>query len=211
MRFAMPARTRGRFLVFEGIDGSGQTTQVGQLAAWLQARGESVLSTREPSRGPIGQWLRQVLAHQVAIASEEARALLFAADRLDHVAREITPALDAGRVVISDRYFLSSYAYQTLTAGLGWLQEINALAPWPDLTFFLDVPVEVCLQRLAERGNPRELYEQEATLATVRGHYLTLIADAQAKGLPIEIVDGRGSIEEVARAVREGYLWHFPD
>src|SRR6185369_8913434 len=107
---------RAIFVVLEGIDGSGTTTQLGRLQAYLERRGRAVHPTREPSTGPVGRLLREILLGQHRLPGGEpadglAMALLFAADRRDHVRREIEPALGAGRDVVSDRYLLSSLAY----------------------------------------------------------------------------------------------------
>lgn len=158
------------FIVLEGIDGSGTTTQAARLARTLEARGSRVHATREPSTGPIGRLLRQALTGTL-LADERpvqldfcAMALLFAADRMDHVRREIDPALARGEVVISDRYDLSSLIYQSETSPdaeqyLPWLTGLNAQARRPDLTVVLSVDAEVALARRRARGGADELFE----------------------------------------------------
>ena len=157
----------GRFIVLEGIDGSGTTTQAQRLVAALQQQGRPALFTCEPSSGPIGQQLRQLLGASGDEASRawDTLALLFAADRLDHVAREIRPALAAGRIVVCDRYDLSSYAYQSATAlpgtdPLPWIRALNQRAPRPDLTLVFDVDPDIAEQRRIARGLPAELFER---------------------------------------------------
>jgi dTMP kinase len=157
----------GRFIVLEGIDGSGTTTQAQRLVAALQQHGRAALFTCEPSSGPIGKQIRQLLGASGDEASRgwDTLALLFAADRLDHVAREIRPALAAGTIVICDRYDLSSYAYQSATAlpgtdPLPWLRALNQRAPRPDLTLVLDVDPDIAEQRRHARGLPAELFER---------------------------------------------------
>src|SRR5690606_1380005 len=142
-------------IVLEGIDGAGTTTQAERLAELLRGWGKSVVLTREPTSGPIGRLLRTTLGGGLTDAEGErvdldwaAMALLFAADRLDHVRREIEPALLRGEVVISDRYDLSSLVYQSATCPEGasatpWLTQLNARARRPDLTLVLDIPPEV--------------------------------------------------------------------
>ncbi len=163
--------TRGRFIVLEGIDGSGTTTQAKRLTEELARRGRSVVATWEPSTGPVGQLIRRALRHELARddggqreLSWETLALLFAADRADHVESVIRPALDAGLIVVSDRYDLSSLTYQSLTApepdgALAWIRTLNARAVRPDLTLVLDVAGDVAEVRRASRGGPAELFE----------------------------------------------------
>src|SRR5580704_3077298 len=141
---------RGRFVVLEGIDGSGTTTHVARLADRLRARKELVRTTREPSDGPVGTLVRQVLTGRVVVPGGLApgwatMALLFAADRMDHVESEIAPFIDQGGVVVSDRYDASSLAYQSVSSGaesreaVEWIRSINRYVLRPDLTIVLDV------------------------------------------------------------------------
>lgn len=164
--------SRGRFIVLEGIDGSGTTTQARRLVEALEARGEPTLLTCEPTSGPVGALLRQALQKKL-LADDGAAArrldwttlaLLFAADRLDHLHQVVVPALEAGRTVVSDRYVLSSLAYQSVTSpegpeSLPWIRELNRHAPPPDLTLVLDVDEAVAAERRALRGGPPELFE----------------------------------------------------
>jgi dTMP kinase len=136
------------FIVLEGIDGSGTTTQLDRLAGHLSARGRRVHATREPSAGPVGRLLREILlgGHRLpdgSPADGRAMALLFAADRRDHLRREIEPALAAGIDVVCDRYLLSSLAYQGEEAERGWVAELARDVRPPDLTLLLDLPVSV--------------------------------------------------------------------
>lgn len=149
----------GRFIVLEGIDGSGTTLQTGALGSRLRERGHDVLETHEPSTGAIGRLIRERLATGAAHADPWSLALLFAADRIDHVEHEIGPAVAAGRIVLCDRYVMSSWAYQSLDCDPEWVHEINRRAPWPDLTLFLDVPAEVAFARIERRkasGGPAQ-------------------------------------------------------
>jgi dTMP kinase len=182
----------GRFIVLEGIDGCGSTTQSGLLATALKARGIEVCSTCEPSTGPVGRLIRQALRSELTTGDGAARglswaamALLFAADRVDHVSTVIEPALASGRVVISDRYDLSTLAYQSTTSTepgdvVPWLRAINARARRPDLTLVLDVSPELAEQRRLARRGQSELYEQcelQRTLADVYRHAEVLVPD----------------------------------
>ena len=155
---------KGRFIVFEGIDGSGTTTQATLAAAALRADGFRVLQTREPSDRPIGMLIRQALQGRVGLPvsggplTEGTLALLFAADRLDHLEAEILPALRPGQLVICERYLLSSLAYQGAACSIDWVEQINAGAISPDLTIFLDVKPGEASRRRAARGSARELF-----------------------------------------------------
>jgi dTMP kinase len=162
----------GRFIVLDGIDGSGTTTQGQRLVVALEAAGVSARFTCEPSSGAIGRQIRQLLAAGAEDPSHawDTLALLFAADRLDHLAREIRPALAAGVTVVCDRYDLSSLAYQSATAvapeaapgqgPLDWIRALNQRALRPDLTVVLDVDPDVAETRRAARGQPAELFER---------------------------------------------------
>jgi dTMP kinase len=132
---------------------------------------------------------------------DDLMALLYAADRLDHVRAIVAPALAAGTTVICDRYRLSSLAYQALGADEAWIAALNSKAPPPQLTLFLDVPLEVCLARMAARRGTVELYEERAKLARVRANYERLIAQERAAGAPLAVVDGNGSPTAVTDAL----------
>lgn len=158
------------FIVIEGIDGAGTTTQTALLASALRARGRAVRTTREPSDGPIGVLIRQVLSGRLVVPGEapaplgwETMAALFAADRLDHVAAEVAPALREGQAVISDRYDASSVAYQGISADdpevFEWILALNARARRPDLTVVLDVSPEVAQARRAARADRAEIFD----------------------------------------------------
>ena len=134
---------RGRFLVLEGIDGSGTTTQLDRALKYVRNRGFPAVATREPSTGPIGRLLREALLGRLGMpdgARMDGRtmALLFAADRIDHLQREIEPHLAAGTTVISDRYLLSSLAYQAEEAERDWVLGLARGVLRPDLTMLLN-------------------------------------------------------------------------
>ncbi len=155
-----------RFIVIEGIDGAGTTTQTERLVRALTARGQAAHATHEPSKGPIGLHLREILAKRVQLLGDSGAqlALLFAADRLDHLGREVRPALQAGTWVISDRYDHSSVAYQSVSAGadIAWLRSLNAHADRPHLVLVLDVSPEVARARRLARDAHRELFDDDA-------------------------------------------------
>lgn len=202
---------RGFFVVLEGIDGSGTTTQLQRVRDVLVGRGLSVLGTREPTSGPVGTFLRQALERRLADEAGQsteldwsALALLFAADRVDHVSREIAPALERGQVVLSDRYDLSSIIYQSATSPLGrdavdWLRTINSHAVRPDLTIVLRIDADVAAARRRARGGSAELYERDELQRRLAAHYLE--AETLMPGERLTFVDAEGSQEEVTSAV----------
>lgn len=205
-------RRRGRFLVLEGLDGAGTTTQSRLLAEMLRRAGRQVHLTSEPSGGPVGALVRQVLTRRVSGAlgrgfDPDALALLFAADRLDHYRTEVEPRLAEGRDVVSDRYALSSLAYQSLTTGdLRWVEAVNARAPAPDLTIFLRVrPAVAWRRRYAESGG-RELYEVPALQRRVARSYERCLGILRRRGEAVAVVDGEGRMDQVAAAVRAAAL-----
>ena len=162
---------RGRFIVLEGIDGSGTTTQAARLVASLRAAGQVVVGTREPSEGPMGLLLRQALTRRLVGISDRVLALLFAADRLDHLASLVEPALAEGKVVVSDRYVLSSLAYQGMRLPLAWVEALNAAARPADLTLYLDVDVRTASRRRHVRGGPVELFDADPVQRSVARAY----------------------------------------
>ena len=201
------------FIVLEGIDGAGTTTQAERLAEWLRSLGKGVVLTREPTDGPIGRLLRTALGGALTDAEGgrveldwAAMALLFAADRLDHIRREIEPALSRGDVVISDRYDLSSLVYQSATCPEGesasaWLAQLNLRARRPDLTLVLDIPPEIAEERRKARAEAPEIFEEAALQRRLAGFY------KRARDfLPqdrIEVVCGAGTMEQVAERLRK--------
>jgi dTMP kinase len=198
---------RGRFVVIEGLDGAGTTTQARLLGERLRAAGRAVHVTAEPSGGPAGALVRQVLQKRVTGGpaggfDPHALALLFAADRLDHVAAEVAPRLAAGCDVVSDRYTLSSLAYQGLTTGdLSWVEAINRHAAAPDLTIFLRVRPGLALGRRKAAATTPELYEVAAFQRRVARGYERGLARLRAAGQRVEVLDGERPVDEVAAAI----------
>jgi dTMP kinase len=181
---------KGIFIVIEGLDGSGKTTQAALLAKKL-SQNHIVLLTAEPSRGKIGTFIRQGCLYEDKRLPTEAEALLFAADRIEHMQKEVKPALDEGKLVICDRYVYSSLAYQG-SAGLSldWIKTINARALQPDFSVFIDVAPERVLERLQRKKSVMETIE---TQRKVREIYLKFVE----KGELIR-VDGDKPKEAVA-------------
>lgn len=195
-----------KLLVLEGLDGAGTTTQARRLADALAARGHTAHVTREPSDGPIGRLIREMLTGGHALPSGQALdqgmfGLLFAADRLDHVQREVAPALAAGTVVISDRWYHSSLAYQGTGAERAWIRMLNQRARRPDLTIFLRVRAEVAAQRRVAAGRAQELFEDLAMQERVAAGYDEVLAALRAEGEPIAILDGERALDDVTAAI----------
>ncbi|HEX2294061.1 MAG TPA: dTMP kinase [Actinomycetota bacterium] len=173
------AGERGYFVVFEGGDGSGKSTQMAALVRWLEARGADVVTTREPGGTEIGRHIREVLLDPACDAMDaRTEALLYAADRAQHVAEVIRPALEAGKIVVSDRFIDSSLAYQGVARDLG-LEEVYRISRWatddlmPDVVFFLSMDSRLGLRRID--GNPDRIeLEDSAFHDKVGAAYLEL-------------------------------------
>lgn len=163
---------KGIFIVVEGLDGSGKTTQAKVLASKLR-RNHTAIYTAEPSRGKVGTFIRNRILYSEKRPSTIVEALLFAADRIEHVQKTIQPALEEGQIVVSDRYLYSSLAYQG-SAGLStqWIETINRHALKPDLALFIDVDPEAVFHRLKQRKSVMENLE---TQRRVREIYLKFV------------------------------------
>jgi dTMP kinase len=171
----------GIFVVIEGIDGAGTTTQCERYGAHLRAARRLVHITREPSAGPVGSLLRLVLTRRVVLPltrHAQTMSLLFAADRMDHLANEIEPYLRDGYVVLCDRYDLSSLAYQSITAdpadaasSVEWIRTLNGHARRPDVTLVLDVSPEIATQRRRARGGAAEIFDDAELQARLASAY----------------------------------------
>ena len=186
------------FFCIDGLDGCGKTTQARLLARWLRGRGYKVRVTDEPTDGPIGRIIKTALRGGVELPVP-VEALLFAADRAQHIEKVIRPALKAGEVVVTERYVYSSLAYQS-ARGLptGWLEAINRHAPEPDLTILIDVLPEVSMARI---GRKRKLDKFESDLKLQRRVRQKYLALAKRKGL--KVVDGARSVKAVQSDIRE--------
>jgi dTMP kinase len=212
---ARPA-VRGHFIVLEGIDGAGTTTQAAALREHLRARGQRAFFTHEPSDGPVGLLIRVGLQGRVVVANNllqapgvaaapgganfdpAALALLFAADRADHLASQLRPNLAAGRTVVCDRYLLSTLAYQGMNADEGWLVEINSTAIIPDLTLFLDVPPDQAGARMRGSRWKKDIFETDEQQRSIRSRYLELIGRKLPCVGPVEVIDASRPPEVVS-------------
>ncbi|HEX6242059.1 MAG TPA: dTMP kinase [Polyangiales bacterium] len=206
-----PSPRPGPFIVIEGIDGAGTTTQTERLVAALRAERVPARATREPTDGPVGMLLRQVLRGRVVAPgggtpSWQELGLLFAADRLDHAAAELTPRRAAGDWLVSDRYDFSSVAYQSASAAdarvIPWLRELNRFAPRPDLTLVIDVSPEVARARRTARAGTREIFDDDPFQAHLAAFYRDI--DRHFPEDRIVHVDGDGDPDQVFAA-----LWPF--
>jgi dTMP kinase len=191
--------SRGRFIVFEGGEASGKSTQAARLAADLDA-----LLTREPGGTDVGRRIREIfLDPAIADLDPRAEALLVAADRAQHVARVVEPALSSGRDVVSDRYVPSSLAYQGYGRGLD-VQHVRQMSVWatdglePDVVILLDVPPDVSAERL--QGRDRMEAAGDEFHRRVREGYRAM---AEAEPERWLVLDATGAIEEVAARVRD--------
>ncbi len=195
---------RGRFIVFEGLDGSGISTQTRRLAFDLDARGVHYYPTREPTDGPIGSQLRLALAKRIAF-DPTTLALLYAADRSDHINAVIAPRLDAGIHVICERYVLSSLAYQGASTGdIDWVRSINGpnlRRLMPDLILFFDVPPQTALERIDAARHARELFEEIETLTQTRQAFFAAIDWLQNQGCRVEVINATEPIAAVTATV----------
>jgi dTMP kinase len=186
----------GLLICIEGLDKSGKTTQSLLLVDALRRRGFEAIYTTEPSTGEIGSFIKRYVLRRKQRMPASVEALLFAADRIDHLEREIKPMLKEGKIVVSDRYIYSSIAYQG-AAGLNieWIKEINKMALEPDLAIYIDVPVEVIMRRL--KGRERTVMEYPDIQMKVRDIYAFLVKEG--KLIP---VDGNRPIEKVSSQIK---------
>jgi dTMP kinase len=199
----LPNPGPGRFVAVEGLDGSGKTTQVRLLGRRLSAS-RPVYMTCEPTDGPIGLQIRMVLEKRVRV-SAATLAALFAADRADHLYHAqtgILARLKRGVDVLSDRYYLSSFAYQGMSLDWDWIWHMHAHCIRPEATFFVDVPVEVCLARIARgRSGQFDLFENREALTRARDSHMAAIERLCAAGDTVVVVDGDAPPDRVHEAV----------
>jgi len=180
--------SRGVFICVEGLDGCGKTTQAKMLVKRLK-RDHDAVYTAEPSKGRIGRFIKRYCLHGDKRVSSVVEALLFAADRFEHVENEVLPALDKGKIVVSDRYVYSSLAYQGAAGlDLDWIEKINKHAVRPDLAIFVDVKPETVVQRLKPK---RSVMENLETQRKVREVYVRFAE----KGELVSIVGNRSKME----------------
>jgi len=181
---------QGIFIVLEGIDGCGKSEQARLLNDWLLAEGHDVLMTAEPTRNRIGKFIREILSGKEEV-DPKTLSLLFTADRVEHL-NEINFALDRGKIVISERYYYSTVAYQAAqNVNENWLLELNSFAREPDLTLLIDAEPEIS----ANRTSTEEIFENAEFLQKVRTNYLGFN--------DMRKIDGNRSIEDIFNDVKK--------
>ena len=195
----------GLFISFEGIDGVGKSTQADLLETWLQGKGKTVVRTLEPGGTEVGVEIRKILLHHRGDLAPRAEAALFAADRAHHVASKIRPALSRAEIVITDRYFDSSVAYQGAGRELSQT-EVRDLSLWavggllPDLTVLLDLPADVARNRRNGSGTEPDRLESEKIefFERARQAYLDL---AKAEPNRFLVIDASATVEEMQQQI----------
>lgn len=195
------------FIAFEGIDGSGKSTQVKLLSDHLRRKGHKTYCTFEPTNSPIGSVINNIFNHRIE-ADHRVIAGLFVADRLDHLLNKtngMLKKLEDGFTVITDRYYLSSYAYQGAHMPIDWVIEANSLSAKllrPHLNIFIDITPEESMHRINRERSSVELYETLENLKKVRDKYFEAIEKVGSEE-KIFIVDGRLAVNEIAALIRE--------
>ncbi len=189
------------FIAFEGLDGSGSSTQSRLLVEKLEASGRIAMLTKEPTNNtPIGKSIREVLQHKWD-CSAKGLQLLFCADRAEHLKNTIEPALHNGQIVVTDRYLFSTIAYGALAVDdIGWLTDLNKKFRIPDVTFLFKLDPAICIERIKGRGSDFELFEKHEKLAIIWQNYEQIAK----KYDNIHIIDAEKSIEEISEEI-----WSF--
>ena len=193
------------FITFEGIDGVGKSTQLNLLETYFQERGYQVIKTLEPGGTDLGKEIRHLLLHRKGEVSPRAEALLYAADRAHHVATKIRPALEEGKVILADRYFDSSVAYQGAARDLD-VEEVKNISLWavdgliPDLTILLDLDASLAVERRSKTGSEPDRLEREKVdfFERARAEYLKRSAESR-----FLVVDATLAIDEIQAVIRE--------
>lgn len=203
----MSEMKKGLFFAFEGIDGSGKSTQIKYLVRKLREYGLKCYETCEPSEGPVGTMVRQILTGRME-ADGRVISGLFAADRLDHLTNEVNglcKEIDRGVTVVTDRYYFSSYAYNGVDMDMNWVMECNRFSAEllrPTLNIFLDIPVDVALERISKNRLHTELYEKEERLLAVRANYFKAF-ELTKNAERVAVIDANAAPDVVAQRVWE--------
>lgn len=196
---------RGKFIVFEGIDGSGKSTQVKLLSDRLKENGKDIYQTFEPTNSPIGSLIRNILYGRIE-GDEKTMAALYLADRLDHIqngTNGMLKQIEAGKHVIADRYYFSSYAYHVPHVTLDWVVNANSICAEllrPDLIVFVDITTETSIERLSKGRTELDKYENYERISTVRKNYFAALKRFEGKE-NVVIIDGNQRIEAVANDI----------
>lgn len=188
--------SNGLLVAIEGLDGSGKTTVSKALVSWFKNKGFNAIYTAEPSNSPIGMLIKEKIIGGEFRKDPRVEALLFAADRLWHLIYEIEPLLSNGVIVITDRYYYSSIAYQgALNANIDWIKTINAYARKPDIAVYIDITPEEALERKRKAGLKR-LFENTEYLRKVRQIYLKLVREGE-----LHMINGMKPLDRVVNEV----------
>ncbi|MEO8616443.1 MAG: dTMP kinase [Luteolibacter sp.] len=190
--------SKGLFIVIEGIDGTGKSTQVRRLGEWFLSEGREVVLSREPTDGPWGKKLRE--SASTGRLSPEDELQYFLNDRRQHVEELIAPSLAAGKVVILDRYYFSSMAYQGARGfdPIEIRRRNEEFAPLPDLLLILDLDVDTAHARIGVRGDTANEFEKRENLTRCREIFLSLMDEPF-----VRVIDSDGTLDDVAARVRE--------
>ena len=190
-----------KFIVLEGIDGAGTSTQIKRL---VQTNPDKYIATAEPTSGPTGKFLRQMLAGDFKV-DERTNAYLFAADRCEHIFGKggVKELCESGKTVVSDRYFFSSLAYQSVSCGLELPQLLNSPFPLPEYLFFFDINPEISLARVNARNESKEIYENLEAQKNIAALYEKVISmyeqnPALREEMKIIRLDASKTIEEIS-------------
>ena len=193
------------FIVFEGIDGAGTSTQIKKL---VESNPQKYIATAEPTGGPTGKFLRRMLAGDFKV-DERTNAYLFAADRCEHIFGQggVKELCESGKTVVSDRYFFSSLAYQSVSCGLELPQLLNSPFPLPEFLFFFDINPEISLSRVNARNEKKEIYENIEAQKKIAALYEKVISMYENdSGLREEMkiirIDASKTIEEIGEIIR---------
>lgn len=192
------------FIVFEGIDGAGTTTQIKRLAEHFEPG--KVHVTAEPTGGETGKFLRRMLKGDFSV-SEKTAAYLFAADRCEHIFGKggVAEKAEAGITVLSDRYFFSSLAYQSVSCGMELPELLNSPFPLPEMLFYFKIDPEISLARVTGRGGTMEIYEKidwQKKTAALYENVMNEYSGPKGSGMKLIEVDASKSIEEI-----EAFIW----
>lgn len=198
-------KKQGKFIVFEGIDGSGKSTQIELLARKMRSEGVQVYTTCEPTDGPIGALIHNIMLGRVK-TSNEVIAALFVADRMDHLKNEVNGILDKieqGITVISDRYYFSSYAYHSIDMSMDWVIMANSICAdllKPDLNLFMDISVEESYRRITQSRVDLELFEKKDILYKTKENYFKAFEKLK-NDEKIEIINAEQAEEDIQKDI----------
>lgn len=195
------------FYVLEGADGAGTTTQLNLLTSKLRNIGISCFATQEPTTLETGKFIRKILSGEIK-ANQSTIAYLFGADRDNHLystENGIIAHLNNGEIVVSDRYFFSSLAYQSIGYSYEQVERINSAFPYPEVVIYIDTPVEQCIQRIESRGNSTEIYEKRDFLNKLNLGYAKALSNLPS-GCSLLRIDGNLKIDDISETIMDFVL-----